>query len=264
MRNYIRLSLAILLVLALAFGAVACGGGDAEQTEAEGDASEKILVGTDTSFVPFGFEEDGEYKGFDIDMLEEFAKELGFEYELMPMDFKGLVPALQTGNVDIVLAGMTITEDREEVVDFATPYYDSGLIIMVNSEEDGIEGIEDLDGKIVATKLGTTSVTFCESIEGLKELKQFDNIDGAYFELQKGGADAVIFDAPAILYYIKTEGGDKVKTVGPIYEGQQYGIAFPKGSEFREEIDEVLVAMMEDGRYDEIYEKWFGQRPDTE
>lgn len=263
MKKYLKLSLAVLLIAALMLGAVACGGGGEEETgDKEAAETEKIVVGTDTSFVPFEFEEGGEYKGFDIDLLKEIADRLDFEYELKPMDFKGLIPALQTGDVDMVLAGMTITDEREEVVDFSIPYYDAGLLIMVRADEENIESVEDLKGKVVATKLGTTSANFCEE-QGL-ETKLYDNIDGAYFELQKGGADAVIFDSPAILYYIKTDGQGKVKTVGPLYEGQQYGIAFPDGSELREKVNGVLEEMMEDGTYDELYEKWFGKRPEAQ
>ena len=98
---------------------------------------------------------------------------------------------------------------------------------MVRSNEQKISGIEDLGDKVVATKLGTTSADFAKKFKS-KEVKLFPNIVGAYMELQTGGADAVIFDTPAILWYIKTEGKDMVKTVGPMYQGQSYGIAFPR------------------------------------
>ena len=80
-------------------------------------------------------------------------------------------------------------------------------------------------------------------------------------ELRAGGADAVVFDSPAILYYIKTEGQGAVKTVGPLYEGQSYGIAFPQGSELREKVTITILKFMEDGTYKKLYKQWFGTDP---
>jgi len=226
-----------------------------------GVQAKELIIGCDTNFMPFEFKnKDGQYVGFDIDLWDAIAKDLGLKYKLMPMDFNGLIPALQTGNIDAAIAGMTIKSKREEVVDFAFPYYDSGLLLMVKATEKGIGGIEDLSDKVVATKLGTTSADFVKKIK-TKDVKLFPNIDGAYMELQAGGADAVIFDKPAILYYIKTEGKDAVKTVGPLYQGQPYGIAFPQGSALREKVTITILKFMEGDTYAKIYKKWFGEEP---
>ena len=80
-------------------------------------------------------------------------------------------------------------------------------------------------------------------------------------ELVSGGADAVFFDSPPLLYYAQNEGKGKVKTVGPLYAGQSYGIAFPQGSELRDQVDVALLKLMETGKYDELYKKWFGTAP---
>jgi len=223
--------------------------------------AKELVVGCDTNFMPFEFKgPDGKYQGFDIDLWAAIAKDLGLEYKLQPMDFNGLIPALQSANIDVAIAGMTIKSKREEVVDFAFPYYDSGLLLMVRADEKNIAGVEDLADKVVATKLGTTSADYAKGIE-TKDVSLFPNIDGAYMELRTGGADAVIFDKPAILYYIKTTGKGAVKTVGPLYEGQPYGIAFPQGSDLREPVSITILKFMEDGTYDEIYKKWFGEAP---
>jgi glutamine transport system substrate-binding protein len=246
MKKSFRIFLALLFVLLLGVGTA---------------QAKPLTVGCDTNFMPFEFKgPDGKYTGFDIDLWAAIAKDLGLEYELQPMDFNGLIPALQSANIDAAIAGMTIKSKREEVVDFAFPYYDSGLLLMVRADEKGIGGIEDLGDKVVATKLGTTSADFAKKIK-TKDIKLFPNIDGAYMELRSGGADAVIFDKPAILYYIKTEGKGAVKNVGPLYEGQPYGIAFPQGSELREKVSITILKFMEDGTYAEIYKKWFGEAP---
>lgn len=249
------------LLMLLMVTLVACGGGG--EGEEASENTEKLMVGVDASFVPFEYlnQETGEYEGFDIDMWAEIAEELGLEYELQPMDFNGLIPALQSGSIDAAIAGMTIKEERKEKVDFSVPYYDAGLLVLVTADEEEIQGVEDLAGKKVATKTGTTSYDYSQTIEGVAEVIPFPNIDGAYMELENKGADAVVFDSPNVLYYANNKGKGKVKPVGDILQAQQYGIAFPKGSELVGDVNEVLNKMFEDGRYAEIYKKWFGVEP---
>jgi glutamine transport system substrate-binding protein len=221
--------------------------------------SDKLVrVGCDTNFMPFEFKGDSSYVGFDIDLWDAIAKRMNVSYKLVPMDFNGLIPALQAGNMDVALAGMTIKAEREKIVDFSYPYYQSGLALAVRANEKRITGIDDLKDKIIATKLGTTSADFAKSIK-CKNVKLFPNIDAAYLELQAKGADAVVFDVPAIQYYRNTDGKGKVKIVGPVYKGQSYGIAFPAGSKLRDRVDVALLELMEDGSYDSIYAKWFGK-----
>lgn len=245
MEKYVKIFVMIFITLGLLVGV--------------GQAKD-IIVGCDTNFMPFEFKHEGKYVGFDIDLWDAIAKDLGIKYQLQPMDFNGLIPALQTGGIDVAIAGMTIKSKREEVVDFAYPYYQSGLLLMVKADEKAIKGVEDLGDKVIATKLGTTSADFVKSFKS-KNVKLFPNIDGAYMELNAGGADAVVFDSPAVLYYIKTAGKGAVKTVGPLYQGQPYGIAFPQGSPLREKVTITILKFMENGTYKNIYKKWFGEEP---
>ncbi|MCB2217437.1 glutamine ABC transporter substrate-binding protein GlnH [Desulfofustis glycolicus] len=225
--------------------------------------AKKLVVGHDTNFMPFEFKDPatGDYVGFDIDMWKLIADRLGLEYQLQPMDFNGLIPALQSGNIDAAIAGMTIKSEREKVVDFAYPYYDAGLMILVRADEGDIKSLEDLEGKVVATKLGTTSEDFVKKNAKAKDISLFPNIDGAYMELATGGADAVLFDSPAVMYYAQTAGKEKARVVGPLYMGQSYGIAFPAGSDLREQVTIEILKLMEDGSYAELYKKWFGSDP---
>lgn len=227
-------------------------------------ADEKLTVATDPSFVPFESLdiETKEYVGYDIDMIREIAKRAGFDYELRTMDFNGIIPALQTGNVDIAIAGITITEEREKKIDFSDPYYDSGLKLMVRADNDSIETTEDLKGKSVSTKIGSTSYDYLTNeIEGIGEVTPYPGTSQMYMALISGNVDAAFYDVPNVLYFIKTRGKDKVKAVGPVYEGQQYGIAFPQDSKWREPVNEALASMKEDGTFAEIYKKWFDEEP---
>jgi len=254
----------VSLMMLLMVSVVACGGNEDENAGApENENAEKLVVGVDASFIPFEYlnQDTGEYEGFDIDMWSAIAEELGLEYELQPMDFNGLIPALQSGSIDAAIAGMTIKEERKEKVDFSVPYYDAGLLVLVRADEDEIQSVDDLNGKVVATKTGTTSYDYAEAIEGIEKVIPFPNIDGAYMELDNQGADAVVFDSPNVMYYANNKGKGKVKPVGDILDAQQYGIAFPKGGDLVEDVNGVLQEMFEDGRYAEIYEKWFGMEP---
>ncbi|WP_083387421.1 transporter substrate-binding domain-containing protein [Salinicola sp. MIT1003] len=220
---------------------------------------------TDPSFVPFEMmdQDSGKMVGFDMDILHEIADRAGFKVDLNTMDFNGIIPAVQTGNVDLAIAGITITDERQQIVDFSDPYYDSGLRILVSDGSD-IDSLDDLEGKRIATKIGSTSYDYLQKNLGDDaEITPYPGSSDMYMALMGGSADAVFYDAPNVGYFAKTKGQGKVKTAGPLYEGQQYGIAFVKGSQWVEPANEALKAMHEDGTYDKIHEKWFGAAPDA-
>ncbi|MFC5695557.1 glutamine ABC transporter substrate-binding protein GlnH [Pseudomonas sp. GCM10022186] len=221
----------------------------------------ELLVATDTAFVPFEFKQGDQYVGFDIDLWAAIAKELGWKYQLKPMDFNGIIPALQTRNVDLALAGITIKEERKQAIDFSDGYYDSGFLLMVRSDNDSIKGEADVAGKTLAVKSGTSSADYAKANLKASDLRQFPNIDNAYLELRTGRVDAAMHDTPNVLYYIKTAGEGQVKAVGQQMMAQQYGIGFPKGSDLREPVNGALKKLRENGTYAEIYRKWFGTDP---
>jgi glutamine transport system substrate-binding protein len=221
-----------------------------------------LTVATDTNFPPFEFKDaSGKHTGFDVELWDALAKEIGVEYKLQPMDFNGIIPGLQTKQLDVGIAGMTIKPERAEVVDFSDPYYDAGLLILVRNDTTDIAAIEDLKGKVVSTKLGTTSEDFAKKNAAAKEVKLFPNNDAMFLELMSGGADAVIFDSPVIAESMRTAGQGQVKVVGPLYMGQSYGIAFPKGSELVPKVNAALKQLREDGTYNALYRKWFNTDP---
>jgi glutamine transport system substrate-binding protein len=226
-------------------------------------AADKLAVATDTNFPPFEFKDPqtGAHTGFDVELWDALAKSIGVEYTLQPMDFNGIIPGLQSGQVDVGIAGMTIKPERAKVVDFSDPYYNAGLLILVKKDNTDIQGVADLKGKIVSTKLGTTSEDFAKKEAGAKEVKLFPNNDAMFMELLSGGADAVIFDSPVVSNFLRTAGQGQVKVVGPLYMGQSYGIGFPKESPLVPKVNAALKKMKEDGTYRELYIKWFGTEP---
>lgn len=244
--------------------ALALGLGSATAAMAE---LPKVNVVTDPSFVPFEMmdPETGEMIGFDMDIINEVAERAGFEVNLTTMEFAGIIPAVQTGSQEIAIAGTTITAERAEIVDFSDPYYDSGLQIIVRADNDDIESIEDLAGLSIATRIGSTSYDFLqEELGDDADITPYPAMSDMYMALLGRNVDAVFYDAPNVSYFAQTRGEGRTKVVGPLYEGQQYGIVFHKGSQWVEPTNEALAAMKEDGTYDEIYEKWFGEAPSAE
>lgn len=219
-----------------------------------------LVVATDTAFVPFEFKQGDKYVGFDIDLWDAVAKDIGVTYTLQPMDFNGIIPALQTKQVDVGLAGITIKDERKKVIDFSDGYYDSGFLLMVPADSK-IAGPADLKGKTLAIKTGTSAADYAKSNFKDTELRQFPNVDNAYMELQTGRVDAAMHDTPNVLYYINTVGGGKVKAVGEQMMAQQYGMAFPKGSDLVSKVNTSLAKLKKDGTYTAIYKKWFGAEP---
>ena len=225
--------------------------------------AKKLIVATDTNFPPFEFKdpETGKHTGFDVELWDAIAKEIGMEYDLQPMDFNGIIPGLQSGQLDAGIAGITIKPERAKVVDFSDPYYNAGLLILVKADNNDIADVKGLAGKVVSTKLGTTSEDFAKKEAGAKEVKLFPNNDAMFMELLAGGADAVIFDSPVVSEFMRTAGKGQVKVVGPLYMGQSYGIGFPKGSELVGKANAALKKLRENGTYRDLYVKWFGTEP---
>ncbi len=222
--------------------------------------AETLVVAVDTAFVPFEFKQGDKYVGFDIDLWDAVAKELKLDYKLQPMDFNGILPALQTKNVDVGLAGITIKDERKKAIDFSDGYYDSGFMLMVPADSP-IQGAADLKGKQLAVKTGTSAADYAKANFAGTELRQFPNIDNAYLELQTGRVDAAMHDTPNVLYYVTTAGKGKVKAVGTQMMAHQYGIGFPKGSPLVAQVNGALTKIKADGRYVAIYKKWFGTEP---
>ena len=156
MKRWILFSLATLMSLALLVGG--CGGEKAAAPASSGGA--KVLrVGTNADFAPFEFQDVSgkEYQGFDMDLIRAIAKEMGYQADIQNINFDGLIPAMESGNLDVIISGMSINDERKQKVDFSEPYYKSGLTIVVKKDNTAINKFNDLAGKKVAVQIGTTS-----------------------------------------------------------------------------------------------------------
>lgn len=256
----------VLMFMISACVLAACGGSSEETAGNEGsDTEEKKVytVATDSNFVPFEFRnpDTGEMEGFDIELIQALADEAGIKIEFETLEFSGLIAGMESGRFDMGVAGITITEERKEKFDFSDPYYDAGLITVVQTENEEITSMDDLAGKSVATRTGSTSFDYLTEHYPDAEVIPFEGIVEAYMELRSGRVDAVVYDSPNAMYYVNEKSEGTLKTVGDIVEAQQYGITFEQGSDLVEPINEALAKFKEDGTYDDIYEKWFGERP---
>lgn len=233
-----------------------CGG---EEKKAA-DAPKVLRAGTEPAFAPFEFPQEGskELTGFDVELVQALGQKLGYKVEMVSMGFDALIPALQAGNIDVAIAGMTITDERKKVVDFTDSYYTSGLMIMVRKDSP-VKSIDDLKGKTIACQIGTTGENKSRSVEGAT-VKAFNTQDEAALELKNGGADAVIGDAPVVEYYMTKAGKDFAKTVGEKMEAEPYGIALKKDNKLTADLNKALADMKKNGEYDKLYTKWFGEK----
>lgn len=256
MKKLLVFMMAALMLVALAV--TGCGGEEKKAAE----APEKVLrVATEPTFAPFEFQEEGSDKlsGFDMDLIRAIGAKMGYKVEIANMGFDALIPALNTGNIDVAIAGMSITDERKQAVGMSDPYYTSGLIVMVQKDNNDIKSIEDLKGKRIAAQIGTTGAAKAHSVEGAVVTEFNTNTESA-MELTNGGVDAVINDSPVIGYYLAQGGSEVAKTVGDVMEAEQYGIAVKKdNTKLLEDINKALAELKKDGKYDKIYKTWFGE-----
>lgn len=250
------ISLIILGLFMMSVGLVGC-------SKEAAPTSKVLKVGTDAGFAPFEFQDEGskEYVGFDMDLIKALGKQLGYEVQIQNMNFDGLIPGLEGNNIDVAIAGMSITEARSQKVNFTKPYYKSGLTIVVKNENNTITSFKDLEGKKLAVQIGTTGATEAKKIKNAT-VREFNNAPEAFMELRAGGVDAVVNDKPVNEYFIAKSGSKDAKTVGEPLVAEEYGIATAKkNTELAGKLDKALEELKKNGEYEKIYVKWFGKKP---
>ena len=257
-----RKVLALLAACAFAVFALAGCGGSQNASSGSGSGAKVLKVGSSIDFAPFEFQDEGqkEYQGFDMDLIRAIGKEMGYEVEIQNLGFDGLIPALQGKNIDVIISGMTINDERKQNVLFSEPYYQSGLTMVVRSDEQGIKTFQDLKGKKVAVQMGTTSAAEVSKIDGV-EVKTLNTPADCFMELKAGGVDAVVNDRPVNDYYITKSGATGVKALEEKLTAEDYGIAVGKDNkELQEKINAAFKKIKENGEYDKIFAKWFGEK----
>ena len=276
--------MASAMVLSLA----ACGGAKTETTAAETSAESKeettaadtsaaeetkpadgtLIVGFDQDFPPMGFVgDDGEYTGFDLDLAKEVAKRLDLEYKAQPIAWDSKDMELESGNIDCIWNGFTIT-GREDDYTWSDPYIDNSQVFVVAADS-GIENKSDLAGKVVAVQKDSSALAALNDEENkdnialrdsFSQLIEYADYNTAFMDLEQGAVEAVAIDIGVAQYQIdKREEGAYVMLAGDDNKlaSEQYAVGFKKGNEeLRDTVQDTLDDMVKDGTFAEVAEKW--------
>ncbi|MGM7724026.1 basic amino acid ABC transporter substrate-binding protein [Metabacillus sp. Hm71] len=258
------MALAIMMVLSACGTSQETSGGESSDG---GEKKEKLRVVTEANYAPFEYQDKGEVVGFDIDFIKAVAEEAGYEVEVVNVGWDPLFVEIKDKIADIGLSAITINDDRKQTYDFSVPYFLSTNKILVPEDSD-IKSAEDLKGKVIAVQTGTTGQEAVDSIVGKNNpnVKKFENNNLAIMELNSGGADAVVADNTVVEEYVENNPDKKLKVVEDAdnFAAEYYGLMFPKGSELKAEFDEAINKILDNGKYTEIYNEWFGSDPDIE
>lgn len=214
-----------------------------------------VYVGTNAEFAPFEYLDKNQIVGFDIDLLNAISKEAGIEFKIQDMAFDGLLPALQTKKVDLVIAGMTATPERQKAVAFSKPYFKAKQVVITKGVDKSLKNFKDLSGKKVGVMLGFTGDTVVSEIKGVK-VERFNAAYAAILALGQGKVDAVVLDSEPAKKYTANNKQFVVANI-PAAE-EDYAIAARKNDkELLNKINTALDKIKANGEYDKILKKYF-------
>ena len=215
----------------------------------------KLYVGTNAEFEPFEYRDGENIVGFDIDLINEIAKIMKQDIEVVDMAFDGLLPALQSKKIDIIIAGMTANEERKKFVNFSEPYYNSQQSILVHSDNKDIIGFNSLEGKNVGVVLGYTGDLIVSEMSNVNTQK-YGATSEAVIALKSKKVDAVVLDyEPAKQYFNQN---DDLKLIITDSVNEEYAIAMRKeDTELLKKVNDALNIIKENGTYDMLIEKYF-------
>lgn len=223
----------------------------------------KILrVGTSPDFPPFEYidEKTNEIVGIDIDLIKAIAKKLGYEVEIISIDFDGLIPALEQGHIDVIISGMTITEEREKRVDFSIPYWEADqAILVVKGSNYKPQNLKDLNNRVVGVQTGTTAAELLDELveQNYKiEVRKYPSYTLAVQDLVNGRIDAVVVDSPVAKTLEKLY---NVEASAIVPTGEKYGIAVREGNkELLNQINKTLNEILAGEEWEQILSKYLG------
>ena len=274
--------LSAVMASAMVLSLAACGGAKTETTAAETTAEKKeetttagttaaetaeaaggtLIVGFDQDFPPMGFVGDnGEYTGFDLDLAKEVASRLGLEYKAQPIAWDSKDMELESGNIDCIWNGFTIT-GREDDYTWTTPYMANKQVFVVANDSD-IKSQADLAGKVVEVQADSSAEAALKENQDLAntfgQLLTTPDYNTAFMDLEQGAVDAVAMDVIVAGYQIKQRNAD-FKILDDSLSEEEYGVGFEKGNtELRDKVQGALEEMAADGTLAKISDEWFGE-----
>lgn len=227
-----------------------------------------ITVGFDNTFVPMGFEEkNGNYAGFDIELAQYVSKKLGITVHFQPIDWDMKETELQNGTIDAIWNGYSATDERREKVAFTIPYMQNTQILVVKKTS-GIHSVEDMTGKVLGAQNGSSGMLdFEEHPEVLKnrvnggDADQYQSVNEAIIDLKNDRIDALLIDRVYADYYLTTEGiADEYDTIPSGFESESFAVGVrPADKKLLEALNEAFKELYQEGIFQQISQKWFGE-----
>ncbi|HWT51314.1 MAG TPA: cystine ABC transporter substrate-binding protein [Caulobacter sp.] len=220
-------------------------------------ASGTLRIGLEGTYPPFNFQDkDGQLAGFEVDFAKALAAQLGVKAEFHPAPFAGLLGALESGRVDVVINQITITPDRQAKYDFSEPYTVSGIQIIKLKDRPGLEKPEDLAGKKVGVGLGTNYEQWIRANVPKADVRTYDDDPTKYQDLRAGRIDVVLNDRLVATDFVKTS--PEFVASGAPFAAQGSGVAMKKDPGLKVVIDEAISALRANGKLAAISQRWFG------
>lgn len=221
-----------------------------------------LRVGSDITYPPFEVMQAGKPAGFDVDMAQEIAKALGVKLEYVNTAWDGILSALKAGKFDMLLSGISITEERMKSYDlvFSEPYFLSGQGVGIRVGDTRIKKAADLKGRVVGVQINTTGQAAAEKTEGIKEIKKYEQLPEAYADLKAKRLDAVVADYPVIVANAKEDG--KFVPVKGLQLGEPEKLGIPVRKEDADlvtVVNKTIADLKKSGKYDQMRKKWFGE-----
>jgi len=221
----------------------------------------ELRVGFEAGYMPFEMtNKKGRFVGFDIDMAKEMAKAMGVKFVPANTAWDGIIPSLITDKFDIIMSGMTVTQERNLKINFANPYIIVGQTILINKKDKSkIKSYKDLNNPkyIVTSKLGTTGEQAVQRLIPKCTYKSFETEPEAALEVVNGKADAFVYDLPYCVVFMAQQGAGKLVFLDKPFTYEPLAWAIRKGDpDFMNWLNNFLNQIKNDGRYDRIYHKW--------
>ncbi|MBL4611882.1 ABC transporter substrate-binding protein [Halopseudomonas sp.] len=222
--------------------------------------ADKLRIGTEGAYPPFNMiDSSGEVTGFDIDIAKALCERMDAECSIVISDWDGIIPALNTRRFDFLVASMSITEEREQAVDFTIPYYTNKLQFVAPKKSDFSVDEASLKGKTIGAQRATIAGQWLEENMGdVVDIRLYDTQENAYLDMNAGRIDGVLADAFVQYEWLQSEAGANFEFKGePVFSNDKIGIAVRKDDPLRERLNKALQEIVDDGTYAEINAKYF-------
>ena len=207
-------------------------------------------------FAPFSYKDDnGKLVGFDEDLLDALSKKCGFTYKITATEYDNMFMSIQNGEYDLGMGQVCITDERKQKMDFVGPYRSAGLQFVVKKDS-GITSLDQLNGKKIAVEKGTAAHKYVTEHCKDSEIVVFPQIASAYMEVEQGKADALMQDTPNVQFYIKQHPDCNLMLLGNDTDKIPDGFAIPKDSPYKDELNNALQELKDNGTIKKIEDKW--------